>query len=156
MVSCFAVKNGHGGCSDHVITRSHSRWPCFGRIPAGRRLSWYPVLQSKMGMEDAQAMSSLGPTAASLVLGLFPPAGAGHGSLFCCQKWVWRLLRPCQRSVPQPLLLFWGFSRRQALVMVAYFAVKNGHGGCSGYVSARSHSRWSCFGAFPAGRRWPW
>jgi len=35
-----------------------------------------------MGTEAAQAMSALGPTAACLVLGLFPPAGAGHGSLF--------------------------------------------------------------------------
>jgi len=35
-----------------------------------------------MGMEAAQAMSALGSTAACLVWGLFPPAGAGHGSLF--------------------------------------------------------------------------
>jgi len=101
-----------------------------------------------MGMEAAQAMSALGPTAACLVLGLFPPAGAGHGSLFCCQKWAWRLLRPCQRSVPQPLVLFLGFSRRQALVIVARFLLKIRHGGCSGHVSARFQSRFSCIGVY--------
>jgi len=156
MVACFAVKNGHGGCSGHVNARSHSRLSCFGAFPAGRRWSWTPVLLSEIGMVAAQAMSALGPTAACLVLGLFPPAGAGHGSLFCCQIWAWRLLRPCQRSVPQPLVMFRGISRRQALVMVACFAVRNGHGGCSGHVSARFHSRLSCFGAFPAGRRLSW
>ena len=110
-----------------------------------------------MGMEAAQAMSALGPTAACLVLGLFLPAGAGHGSLFCCQKWVWRLLRPCQRSVPQPLVLFWGFSRRQALVMVAYFAVKK-----MGMEAAQALSALAPTAAhlllrlFPARRRWSW
>ena len=52
-----------------------------GSLPAGD----CPVFQSIMGMEAAQAMSALGPTAACLVLGLFPPAGAGHGSPFSPQ-----------------------------------------------------------------------
>jgi len=66
-------------------------------------------------------IQELSPCPAGRALGGSLPAGDCHGILFRSQKWAWRLLRPCQRSVRQPLVLFWGFSRRQALVMVACF-----------------------------------
>jgi len=111
---------------------------------------------AKMGMEAAQAMSALGPTAACLVLGLFAPAGAGHGSLFLLSEMGMEAAQAMSALGPTAACRVLGLPRRQALVMVACFAVKNGHGGCSGHVSARFHSRLSCFGAFPAGWRWSW
>jgi len=101
-------------------------------------------------------IQELSPCHAGRALGGSLPAVDCHGILFCSQKWAWRLLRPCHHSVPQPLAVLWEDPCRQAIVMVSCFAVKNGHGGCSGHVIARSHSRFSCFGAFPAGRRWSW
>jgi len=108
----------------------------------------------KSVMKATQATAALVPPAAGFVWGLFPPAGAVYGSLLCPKTSAWRLLRPQRRSSPRPLVLFWGFSRRQALSMVACCARKNRHGGCSGNVRDRLYRRWSFWEVYvcpPAG-----
>jgi len=76
-------------------------------------------------MRAAQATLELGPTAVGLLLGLFPPVSAVYGSFCWTPKSAWRLLRPRQRPLVQLLVLFWGFSRRYSLFMVACCARKS-------------------------------
>jgi len=62
----------------------------------------------KIGMEPTQATAALDPQAARLVLGLFPPVGAVHGSLLCPKKSAWTMLRQRERSFVQALVFLGG------------------------------------------------